>query len=340
MAPFESFPFVISWELTLACDLRCRHCNSSAGMPRPRELDAAAALALCDQFPPLLVREVDFTGGEPLRCPYWETLAERLRDLHISVKVLTNGWGLDGAAVGRFQSLGIESVGISIDGLDATHDYLRGAGSFRRAVAAVGRLNAAWIPVTVITTVHSRNVAELSALAAVILTLGVTNWQVQPILRFGRAAAENNLALTPEQYLALGRFVRTWRPRAAAAGMSLSPADSFGYFTAYDDREPPWMGCGGGVVSLGITSDGRVKPCLSLPDEFAVGDVRERDLRDLWFHGEGFAAARASGPDRLGTNCRTCGRAGLCRGGCAAMSYSYTGAVHNDPFCFLALKAS
>ena len=60
---FESFPYVIGWELTLACNLRCRHCASSAGSPRGQELTLEESLAICDQFPALLVNEVIFTGG-------------------------------------------------------------------------------------------------------------------------------------------------------------------------------------------------------------------------------------------------------------------------------------
>ena len=41
---FESFPVILGWELTLACNLRCRHCASSAGDPRPNELTLGEAL--------------------------------------------------------------------------------------------------------------------------------------------------------------------------------------------------------------------------------------------------------------------------------------------------------
>ena len=63
---FEGFPLIVGWELTLLCNLRCRHCGSSAALPRPNEtISLDESLALCDQFPALLVHEVDFTGGEP-----------------------------------------------------------------------------------------------------------------------------------------------------------------------------------------------------------------------------------------------------------------------------------
>jgi hypothetical protein len=36
-----------------------------------------------------------------------------------------------------------------------------------------------------------------------------------------------------------------------------------------------------GLVSAGITSDGKLKGCLSLPDEFIEGDLRTRSLWDI-----------------------------------------------------------
>ena len=62
---FEGFPFIVGWELTLACNLQCSHCASSAGVARQNEMELDEALAICAQFPALLVKEVDFTGGNP-----------------------------------------------------------------------------------------------------------------------------------------------------------------------------------------------------------------------------------------------------------------------------------
>ncbi|MGZ5971002.1 MAG: hypothetical protein ACXWP4_25205, partial [Polyangiales bacterium] len=41
-------PIYAVWELTLACDLACRHCGSRAGRARPDELSTEEALDLVD----------------------------------------------------------------------------------------------------------------------------------------------------------------------------------------------------------------------------------------------------------------------------------------------------
>src|SRR6476661_4965920 len=51
-------PIYAVWEITLACDLACRHCGSRAGKARPDELSTAECLALVRQMAELGVREI------------------------------------------------------------------------------------------------------------------------------------------------------------------------------------------------------------------------------------------------------------------------------------------
>ena len=121
---FEGFPVVIGLELTLACNLRCQHCASVAGIPRPNELGLDEILDICDQFPALLVQEVDFTGGEPLLHKHWSQIAAHLNELKIPVRMVSNGLLLEDN-ISRLVDARIATVGISVDGLEATHDRIR-----------------------------------------------------------------------------------------------------------------------------------------------------------------------------------------------------------------------
>ena len=67
------------WEITLRCNAACIHCGSSAGSPRPAELDSREALELCDDMAVLGVERVTLSGGEPLLRADWPDIAGRLR---------------------------------------------------------------------------------------------------------------------------------------------------------------------------------------------------------------------------------------------------------------------
>src|SRR3954452_3094311 len=69
-------PIHAIWEVTLKCDLACRHCGSRAGRERPDELSTAEALDLVLQMADLGVLEVSLIGGEAyLRDDWLEIIA-------------------------------------------------------------------------------------------------------------------------------------------------------------------------------------------------------------------------------------------------------------------------
>ncbi len=336
---FEGFPFLIGWELTLACDLRCRHCGAMAGAPRPDELTTLEALDLCGQFPPLLVREVEFTGGEPLLRPDWPEIATRLHRLGIAVRVLTNGLTLDAATVRRLVEAGVAGVGVSLDGLRASHDSLRcRAGSFEAARDGLRRALRSGLPVSVVTTVHADNITDLPGMLSLLLEWGVRNWQLQPLFPFGRSRGAGTLSLDWLDCERFGAFVAAWREPALDRGLDLQPGDGFGHFIGPDPRDPPWQRCPGGLLTCGITSDGRVKGCLSLPDDWTEGDLRQRELWDIWFDPAAFAHTRQYSTQATGFNCRCCPHSARCRGGCTVLSCGATDEAHRDPLCFWGIQ--
>jgi radical SAM protein with 4Fe4S-binding SPASM domain len=335
---FESLPYTLGWELTLACNLRCKHCGSSAGQPRNDELTTDEALQLCDQFPALLVQEVDFTGGEPLIRPDWPDIALRLKELGISTGIVTNGTTLDRETVSRLEETGISHVAVSIDGLESTHDFIRGKdGLYRRSMKGLKRLLEQGIPTTIITTVTELNIDELPALFDLFADVGIDRWRPQPLISSGRVQSHQGLLIKERTFLKLIDFYQNWGYRAMDASMELLRADGLGYYFESDPFRGPWYGCPAGLVSVGITSDGKVKGCLSLPDRFIEGDLRENSLWDIWFDTNAFSYTRQFSTSMLGGNCHSCDKGEQCRGGCSAMSYGYTGTFHNDPLCHLGI---
>ncbi len=341
MITFEGFPFILGWELTLACNLRCEHCASRAGLARPSELTREEAFAIADQLPALLVQEVVFTGGEPLLSPLWEPLAYYLREKEILVGLVTNSTLLNANMLGRLKNAGINSLAVSLDGLRETHDQIRiMEGLYDRVIEGIVRaLSMGMIP-TVITTVNSLNLPELERMYNILKAVGVTRWQLQPIFAFGRSGDRLDLQLSAEGFLQLGRFIRDIQPEAQAVGFKVFGADGVGYCSdLVVDQQPLWRGCSAGVATCGIMSDGRVKGCLSWPDSMIAGDLRRSSLWDIWFAENAFASTRRYGKSDMVGACCDCESALECGGGCTAMSYASTGQLHGDPYCFRAIEA-
>ena len=331
---FEGFPIVVGLELTLACNLQCKHCASSATRrTRNNELSFHELLAICDQFPDLFVQEVDLTGGEPLLRPEWIKVAEHLRKLGIDTRMVTNGILLRENAQ-QLADSGIKTVGVSLDGLEETHDYIRKkSGLFKHIVSGIEAALAKGVPIAIITAVNDTNIGQLPALQSLLQELGIEHWQLQPIFSLGRARDEA-INLSNETYLELGSYIRHLKTTCNTSAISIMPADGVGYFTDLDTRERAWKGCPAGISSCGITSDGNVKGCLSLPGHFNEGNLRERDFWSIWFDENSFAFNRQFSKSDLNGNCKDCNYGTQCKGGCSVMSYSATGQLHNNPYCF------
>src|SRR4051794_5151298 len=56
-------PIYAVWEITLACDLACRHCGSRAGKERPGELTTEECLDLAGQMAGMKVKKGRLIGG-------------------------------------------------------------------------------------------------------------------------------------------------------------------------------------------------------------------------------------------------------------------------------------
>ena len=66
-------PICLTWELTYACNLACRHCLSSSGRRDPHELTTDEAKAVIDELEAMQVFYVNIGGGEPtIRSDFWE----------------------------------------------------------------------------------------------------------------------------------------------------------------------------------------------------------------------------------------------------------------------------
>jgi radical SAM protein with 4Fe4S-binding SPASM domain len=328
---FEGFPLIIGWELTLQCNLRCRHCGSIAGAPRENELTTKEALSICDQFPDLLVEEVDFTGGERFLRPDLPVIARKLQELGISTTILTHGIGYSAEKITQLKEMGISAVGISLDGLENTHDYIRKKkGAFASVLDMIHLLEKADLPFNVITTVNSKNIRELPELHQKLQMAHVQNWRLQVIMPLGRAKENNELQISETELRLLGLFIQQ-QNRNGKSSLKIICSDGLQYILPNDIS---WTGCGAGIITCGITADGKVKGCLSMPDELIEGDLRRNSLWEIWFHPQSFAYNRNFKPQDLGSNCQDCEKAVQCMGGCSSSSYASTKQFHNDPACF------
>ena len=329
------------WEITLRCDLACRHCSSRAGRPRPDELTTAEALDLVDQLADLGVLEVTLIGGEAYLRDDWVDIVRAIRRRGMECTMVSGGRGFTRDRARAAKDAGAMSVTISIDGEEATHDGLRGArGSHAAALAAMGHLAAEGVQVSGNSQIGRRNRRELPRIFDRIAGAGAHSWQIQITVAAGRVADDPSLLLEPYHMLEVLPAVARLKAQADSRDLRIWPGNNLGYYGPFEallrGNLPGGRrgSCGAGRAIIGIESNGSLKACPSLPSEAYVGgNVRDSSLRDVWERAEPLRFTRNDRRSELWGHCATCYYADDCLGGCSWTAHSLFGRRGNNPFC-------
>jgi radical SAM protein with 4Fe4S-binding SPASM domain len=331
------------WELTLACNLACSHCGSRAGSARQDEMSTAEALDVVDQLAEVGIEEVTLIGGEAFLRPDWLEIAAAITRRGMRCTVTTGGYKLSAGMARGMRDAGIEQSSISIDGLESTHDDLRGRrGSWQACLRTAQHLHDAGVAVACNTQVNRRTTVELPELYEVLLDAGVVAWQLQLTVPMGRAADQPDLLLQPSELLVVFPVLARIARRAASDGVFVYTANNLGYngpdeqLLRSPDGATAWQGCQAGVTTLGIEADGTIKGCPSLPTAaYAGGNVRHRRIAEIMSSAPQltFNLSASSPRTDLWGFCQTCVHADTCRGGCSWTAHTLFGRRGNNPYC-------
>jgi len=337
----QARPIYAVWEVTLACDLACRHCGSRAGHARSDELTTAECLDLVRQMAELGVMEVTLIGGEAYLRDDWTEIIREIRRLGMSATMTSGGRGITPEKARAAKEAGLESVSISIDGNEATHDRLRGVkGSYESAFRAMDLLREAGVKVSTNTQINRLTLPELPELLEALAAHGGHSWQLQLTVPMGRAADEPDVLFQPYEMLELFPLLGQLKKRADELRVRIWPGNNIGYFGPYESVLKGNMprghmaSCGAGRSTLGIEADGAIKGCPSLPTEaWTGGNIRDNSLKDIWERSAPLRYTRDRTVEDLWGYCRTCYYADECRAGCTWTSFVFFGRAGNNPYC-------
>jgi radical SAM protein with 4Fe4S-binding SPASM domain len=334
-------PIVAVWEITLRCDLACRHCGSRAGKERPNEMTTAECLDLVRQLAEIGTREVALIGGEAYLRDDWVEIIRAIKSHGMMPTMTTGGRGLTRERAEAAGKAGLYSASVSIDGEEATHDRLRGVqGSWRAALDAMANLRAAGVFIAANTQINRLSMPDLPQVLERIGVAGAKSWQIQLTVAMGRAADEPDVLLQPYDLLELFPMLAALTERAKALRVNIVAGNNIGYFGPYETalrgrtRHGHSTGCGAGKLSIGIEADGAIKGCPSLATKtWTGGNVRETPLRDIWERSNALRYQRDRGTRDLWGYCGTCYYAEQCKAGCTWTTDVLFGRPGNNPFC-------
>ncbi len=330
----DVFPEAVVWEITFACNMRCIHCGTSAGKRRPDELTTKEALDLVDELAGLGTRTITLSGGEPLMREDWRELATRVKARGMQAHLVTNGALLTPEVAADMARIGFDRVGVSFDGTEPTHNAIRQRDfSYERALLALDRLRDARVPLCAVSQVSNLNLHELDVMHDILAAHGCDLWRIQMTTATGRMREQAKAVLSLDNY---PRLVDKLLELKTRGDVRVDVGENIGYYgckgaALYDGM--PYFGCYAGTRIAGVESNGDVKGCLSMPEEFVEGNIRSSSFTEIWEDPDRFAYNRKFTKETAGGACRECRYLPLCRGGCATTSYSQTGCRADNPYC-------
>jgi len=221
-------PFQVVWNVTRACNLKCKHCYENAGKPDKNELNTEEAIRVIDILVDAEVVILAFSGGEPTVRPDILKLIKHASMRGMYVAMATNGIFL--ASIDRVRELknaGLRFVQISLDGIDPnTHDLFRGVpGAFKETVQGIKNCVAEKLFVEIATTATRFNYKEISDIIDFADELGVNWFMLYNFVPTGRGALMIEEDLTPEEREELLKIL--WKKMKSKRIEVLSTAPQF-----------------------------------------------------------------------------------------------------------------
>ena len=346
---------VVIWNLIRRCNLNCLHCYSlSADVDFKGELSTEEVFSVMEDLRRFGVPALILSGGEPLMRPDIFVLTRRAKEMGFYVALSTNGTMIGSKNIAAIAEAGYGYVGISLDGIGATHDrFRRKEGAFAASLAALRLCRDRGIKVGVRFTPTLDNAHELPALLELIEREGIERFYLSHLNYAGRgdtnrgADAHHRTTRWAMDLLFDACWNAVSQGRANDFVTGNNDADGV-YLLHWARRRFPeraehlrakleqWGGNASGINVANIDNLGNVHP-----DTFwghhDLGNVRQRPFSEIWMDvSDPILAGLKRRPRAIGGRCAACGHFAICGGNTRIRALKLTGDPWAaDPGCYL-----
>ena len=347
---------VVIWNLIRRCNLTCKHCYSiSADIDFPGELSTAQVFKAMDDLKAFRVPVLILSGGEPLLRPDLFEISRRAKEMGFYVGLSSNGTLINQDTIEDIASVGYDYVGISIDGMRATHDRFRQRqGAFNESLRGVRLCRDHGIKVGLRFTLTQDNANELADLLALMRDEGVDKFYLSHLNYSGRGNKNRKddvvHKITREAMTLLYETCLTELLRGEKREYVTGNNDADGvyllhwaeaYFKADRIRHlrtklEQWGGNSSGVNIANIDNVGNVHPDTFWWN-YNLGNVKQRPFGEIWQdRSDPLMDGLKSKPRPLKGRCRMCAYQSVCGGNTRVRAYQLTGDPWaEDPACYL-----
>lgn len=268
----------VAWAITDLCNLNCLHC----AYPTKSLNDVSTKEALCiiNQLHDCGVEHVAIDGGEPFMRKDIIKILHNLDNCDIDIEINTNGTLISDYMTRSLSNLNnISEIYISVDGLQETHDIIRGKKCFDGVIESIKKLKNEGLPVYIATTVNRHNYKDLYDIVNLAIKLEVEGIILRPLHILGRAIQnKKDLILSDiEEISAIKNIFLLYKSH----GDFIKGPFVYWLEQFIINGENAISQCSGGKKACLINSEGNVSPCYKL-EHLCSESLKDKRLIEIW----------------------------------------------------------
>lgn len=268
----KKIPLSVILSVTKKCNQSCKYCN--IWKTNKGEMTTKQILKLIDELAELGTYRINLFGGEPLLREDIGVLIKHGKEKGIMMTMDTNG-SLVPKKIEEIRDL--DSILISLDGLEEIHDRQRGKGAYKEAIKAIKTVRNLKLHLTTLTVLTKYNLDQVDFI-------------LRQAERFGYFARFTHLMLMPEtdshikelipakqDYQKAIQEIIEYKKKGRPIANTLQGLNYMYNWPRNINRYKCWAG----LLHLSIEPNGDVYPCMSLRQHKETLNCTAESLKDI-----------------------------------------------------------
>jgi len=346
---------IVVYNCLKRCNLKCIHCYAHATTEEaPDTLSTDEAKAMIDSAAEFGCPVMLFSGGEPLMREDIFELMRHAAGRNMRTTLSTNGTLIDREVAKELKTCNMGYVGISLDGMEDTHDkFRRTRGCWKKALEGIEHCKAEGIRTGLRITMTRHNFREVPDILDMIVERGINRACFYHLVYTGRGSDLMEQDLTHQEARDTMDVIieKTLAMHRAGHDKEILTVDNHAdgpYIWLWTEKNRPGLAgrvwdmisvnraqsTGQGISSVSWNGD-------VLPDQFwrdkVLGNIRKNSFEQIWMNPDNeFLQNLRRREELVKGKCARCRFLEVCRGGFRARAEAKYGDLWaEDPACYL-----
>ncbi len=346
---------IVVYNCLRACNLKCIHCYAHATTEEaPDILNNDEAKSMIDSAADFGCPVMLFSGGEPLMRADVFDLMRHAKGLGMRTTLSTNGTLITPATAEELKTCNMGYVGVSLDGMEDTHDkFRRQKGCWQKALAGIENCKNAGLRTGLRITLTKHNYQEVPKIFDLMIEREIDRVCFYHLVYTGRGSEIMSEDLTHEQTRETLDLIitRTLELHERGLNKEVLTVDNHAdgpYLLLWTQKHRPDLvdRVRAMVENNAAKSTGQGISCVSWngdvsPDQFwrekVLGNVRDHSFEEIWMNPDNEFLTDLRRREQLVTGkCGRCRYLTVCRGGFRARAEAkFNDLWAEDPACYL-----